>query len=854
MKQLTLFVVCLCMSLNGFAQTAIPVLKVKASPAISVHKPILLDSTDVNKKAFEDKKLLQTIVSAGEVRESQTILTAAADSVLTLSNGTNTTSNHILNNTSTGDYTVQLLAFNMDADRYCEAKLDISATDMLEVYINGKREKAKETVEDSLQKAKKLSIDLTLEPHRYEVIIKRLATSDQPSELKAAITPDKKDSLAQIVLSTDSKRRIFINDILEGNRLTGASLSPTGQYYVVNTKNLYPGGKNTVLAQEVRELKTNKLITRLPSDVNPRWMKGKNQLIYSRKGKTDKDLVLIDIPSLKETVWVEDIPFDSYQVTPDAQSILISRREEIPEDTGDLKRVLSPSDRSGAFRGRNALYVYSLVDRTMQQILFGRSSIYIVDISRDSQKALLLQREEDYTKRPFSVETIYELDLKTLQLDSLLTDAFIKGANYSPGRNEILITGAAAAFNKLGENLPDEQISNDYDAQAYIYNLQTKHIEPVTKDFNPSIEDAEWSAYDNKIYFKAEDKDCMRIYQYNPKTAVYTLLDLPEDLIKTFQVADTQPVALFQGEKATNAYRLYSYDLNTKKSTLLDDPFAGQLDELALSPVESWNFTAQDGSTIEGRYLLPPNFDPAKKYPMIVYYYGGTSPTARTFEASYPLQCYAAQGYVVYTLNPSGTTGYGQEFAARHVNAWGKRTAGEIIEGTRKFASEHPFVDTLKIGCIGASYGGFMTQYLQTQTQLFAAAVSHAGISAISSYWGEGYWGVGYSGVASADSYPWNNPGLYVKQSPLFQADKINTPLLLLHGTVDTNVPIGESIQMYNALKVLGKNVEFVTVKDENHGITGYEHRIEWNKTIYAWFAKWLKEQPQWWEALYPER
>ena len=145
-----------------------------------------------------------------------------------------------------------------------------------------------------------------------------------------------------------------------------------------------------------------------------------------------------------------------------------------------------------------------------------------------------------------------------------------------------------------------------------------------------------------------------------------------------------------------------------------------------------------------------------------------------------------------------------------------------------------------------------MTQYLQTRTDIFAAAVSHAGISNIASYWGEGYWGWGYCGVASADSYPWNDPKQFTEQSPLFSADKINTPLLLLHGTVDTNVPIGESIQMYNALKMLGKEVELITVEGENHAIYQYQKRISWNKTIYAWFDKWLKDQPQWWETLYP--
>jgi dipeptidyl aminopeptidase/acylaminoacyl peptidase len=163
-------------------------------------------------------------------------------------------------------------------------------------------------------------------------------------------------------------------------------------------------------------------------------------------------------------------------------------------------------------------------------------------------------------------------------------------------------------------------------------------------------------------------------------------------------------------------------------------------------------------------------------------------------------------------------------------------------------------VDSTKIGNIGASYGGFMTQYLLTQTDLFASAVSHAGISNITSYWGEGYWGYTYSAGASAGSYPWNNPQLYVDQSPLFHADKIETPLLLLHGTADTNVPIGESIQMFTALKLLGKPVEFIQVEGENHAIYDYQKRIAWNHTIYAWFDKWLKNDARWWNSMYPEK
>ncbi|WP_036888930.1 alpha/beta hydrolase family protein, partial [Hoylesella enoeca] len=95
---------------------------------------------------------------------------------------------------------------------------------------------------------------------------------------------------------------------------------------------------------------------------------------------------------------------------------------------------------------------------------------------------------------------------------------------------------------------------------------------------------------------------------------------------------------------------------------------------------------------------------------------------------------------------------------------------------------------------------------------------------------------------------------LYVDHSPLFNADKIHTPLLFLHGTSDTNVPIGESIQMFTALKLLGRPTAFVAVEGEDHWIMDYRKRVKWQNTIFAWFAKWLKNDPAWWNDMYREK
>jgi len=516
--------------------------------------------------------------------------------------------------------------------------------------------------------------------------------------------------------------------------------------------------------------------------------------------------------------------------------------------------MIGIDDRQTGYRDRTYIYRYFFETGVVQQITFGRQSASLNDITDDVRYLLFSTSEEDLSQRPFRKSSLYMLDLATMTVDTIWKDqAYTYSAQFSPDGKKLLIHGAPEAFNGIGLNIDEGQIANSYDTQSFIMDLATRKVDPVTKYFNPSITAQEWNPGDNFIYYRVEEADRVNVYRYMPDRRKFEKLPLKEDVIRSFDISRNGRWATYTGVSVSNSNRGYLLDLKTGESTLISDPYAKQLNTLELGEVVDWKFTSSFGDEIDGRYYLPPNFDPAKKYPLIVYYYGGTSPTSRGFESTYPLHVYAAQDYVVYTLQPSGTTGYGQEFSARHVNAWGERTAEEIIEGVQQFVAAHPFVDGTKVGNIGASYGGFMTQYLITKTDIFTASVSHAGISNITSYWGEGYWGYSYSAGASAGSYPWNNPKLYTEQSPLFHADKINTPLLLLHGTADTNVPIGESIQMYTALKLLNKPVEFIQVEGENHAIYNYDKRIAWNNAIYAWFAKWLKGDSRWWDSMFGE-
>ena len=303
-----------------------------------------------------------------------------------------------------------------------------------------------------------------------------------------------------------------------------------------------------------------------------------------------------------------------------------------------------------------------------EQLTFGHTDTYINDISTDSRYLLFSTSDRVYTSLPHSLGSLYKLDLQTMAIDTIWEKApYVNQAAFSPDGKQLLVAGAGDAFDGIGRNIKQGQISNSYDGQLFLYDLASRKASPLTKDFNPNVIDAVWNRFNGQIYILCEDEDYQRIYTCDPANGKIKQVAASEDIIMSYALADNAPVLFYYGQSASNANRLYAYDLKGGKNRLVYDLSQDKLKDIALGEVHDWNFKSDDGTTIQGRYYLPPHFDPNKKYPMIVYYYGGTSPTNRALEMRYSMHMYAALGYVVYTLNPSGTTGFGQEFAARHV-------------------------------------------------------------------------------------------------------------------------------------------------------------------------------------------
>lgn len=812
--------------------------------AIDVRTPIMNDSINPKGEKHSVKMLLQTPV----------VLNLPDAPMQTL---TTDTAGFLSFDKAQKDNKLYLVKTRIRAERFMKGKLKITSPVRWEIFVDEASKQVKDAAEDSITSGSSREVALTLQPERdYEVIIKLLSTSKDKAAPTLKCEWIKNDKFKDIActLTPDAKKRFTLDNTVYGNRVIGVAISPSGKYLLTRYWNNYADKRSLVYCQ-LSELKTGKILIANAKD-GMRWMPKSDKLYYTVTALTGNDVITLDPVTLQEETILKGIPEQGFTWSPNEDFLIYRPWEEGVKENGPLRRIVSPADRIPNSRGRSFLAKYNIATGVSERLTYGNHSTYLQDISPDGKYILYSSSKDNITQRPFSVSSLFQVNLETLAVDTLFFEnRFMGGASYSPDGKQLLLTGSPEAFGGIGKNCGNHPIANDYDTQAFIMDLATRQIQPITKDFNPTVSPLQWNRGDGCIYFNTDDEDCKNIYRYSPKNNQFEKLNLETEVTTAFALSEYNPnIAAYIGQSDQSSGVAYLYDMKKKTSRLLADPMKPILDEIELGKTEPWNFTASDGTVITGRMCLPPNFDPNKKYPLIVYYYGGTTPTTRGISSPYCAQLFASRDYVVYVVQPSGTIGFGQEFSARHVNAWGKRTADDIIEGTKQFCKEHPFVNEKKIGCLGASYGGFMTQYLQTQTDIFAAAVSHAGISNVTSYWGEGYWGYGYNAVAAADSYPWNNPDLFTKQGSLFNADKINTPLLLLHGTVDTNVPIGESIQLFNALKILGKTVEFITVDGENHFISDYPKRIQWHNSIMAWFARWLQDQPEWWKEMYPER
>lgn len=752
--------------------------------------------------------------------------------------------------------------FYLENNRYQDFHLKITSRSPFGIFINGDSKLINETSGDEVEK----SCDFVLRRGKHRVLLKTAwheETGVGDWSLKLALTAQFENSAAATI---QSDRLLYRYDDLRFIKtITDLAISPDGKTAAIVFRSRGNGFEPSTTYIELWDLKSKSAISTISMERttdSPLFSPDSRHLVF-RTLHEGTNLWIRDLRSGNTRALMRgEKSISNLTFAPDARTLYFIQSVENSDDEEKGHIYYTElRDKLSDWLTERAVFALSIDSRAKWRLTgTGDFSIVALALSADG-KQIAYSRMVPIDRRPFFKTELWFQDVnsghgrKVLHLTTGFENSPLNLA-FSPDGKRLAFTSAP---DTVGDRTPREH--NVYNSDLFVLDLSTGATAKITAGFDPAVvertrkQSVRWTGKGNEIYFLAVDRTRRKVFRTPVPEDLdkidvrrIKLFDLPNGSVAFFSNVSKDESFLMSASEFTRPNAVYLYDHRKQKSVLLIDPNREWLESTSFGAAAPFDFTNRSGLRIDGWIFKPAGFDPSRKYPLVVYYYGGVSPRLERFTLMYHVL--NANGYVVYVLNPSGAVGAGDSFADLHVNDWGTLASADIIEGVEKVIANNPFIDASRIGGYGGSYGGFITLDFITKTNLFSAVVSLFGISDLTSYWGAGTWGFTYGDMAMARSYPWKDRDIFVEKSPIFRADRVKTPTLFLHGVADGNVPPGESRQMFTALRILGTDAVLVEFAGEDHGIGGkFENLVEHREMLLDWFDKYLKGESEAWDA-----
>ncbi|HEV8618346.1 MAG TPA: S9 family peptidase, partial [Candidatus Udaeobacter sp.] len=276
-----------------------------------------------------------------------------------------------------------------------------------------------------------------------------------------------------------------------------------------------------------------------------------------------------------------------------------------------------------------------------------------------------------------------------------------------------------------------------------------------------------------------------------------------------------------------------------KQITRMNDALLSQID---MQPLESFTYKGANDEDVQGFMVKPPGFDPNKKYPLKFLIHGGPQGAwGNEWSYRWNPELFAANGYVVVMINFHGSTGYGQKFTDSISGDWGGKPYVDLMKGLDYVEKTYPFIDKNREAVLGASYGGYMVNWIIGHTNRFKCAVSHDGVFNTESAYGttEELWFPEWEFKGP----PWKNRDLYRKFSPHLFADKFKMPTLVIHGQNDYRLDVSQGFDLFTTLQRLKVPSKMLYFPDEGHWVLKPQNSRLWYKTVNDWVDQWCKEK-----------
>ena len=375
------------------------------------------------------------------------------------------------------------------------------------------------------------------------------------------------------------------------------------------------------------------------------------------------------------------------------------------------------------------------------------------------------------------------------------------------------------------------------------YNRATGTSTELTRGFDQQVDAITLSPDGNTVYITANERGKEPIFKL-PITGGVPQKVVANVYASNVQITPDGQKFVFVASTTASPAELYTANIDGSSVNALTSVNAQLMSAANLKPAEDVEWTGAMGHKIHGYIVKPNNFDANKKYPLLVLIHGGPQGAWNdSWGYRWNPEVFANAGYVVFTPNPRGSTGYGQQFVNEISGDWGGKAYVDIMNGVADVLRRNSLLDRNRVGAAGASYGGYMINWILGHNNdprfRFKVLVSHDGVYNLESMYGatEELWFPEWEFKGT----PWSNPAMYSRWSPNKFVQNFNTPILIIHSELDYRVPLGEGMQLFTAVQRKGIDSKFLSFPDEGHWVLKPQNSDLWYHTVLDWLDKYLQ-------------
>ena len=663
----------------------------------------------------------------------------------------------------------------------------------------------------------------------------------------------------------------FIGVTALGQQKTNLELTDIFNMEFVSDPQISPDGSKIIYVRNFKDIMTDKNLSNLwivnfdgsqnrplttgnQNDLSPRWSHDGNKILFKSNMQDDKIKLFMMWMDTKEYValtnttaspggvsWSQDDKHLAFTMFVPKKSESIIKLPPKPEGAKWNKppvyidEMNYRGDGKGYSKsGNQQLFILSTDGGTPQQLTFSEYDHGTPIWSKDNRKLYFSANlHENHEFEPRNSE-IQELTLGNNSIKALTNRL---GPDNGPALSS---DGKFIAYTGFDDKYQGYQLN-----QLYIMNADGTNSKMVSGNFDRNIKSISWSNDGKGLYFQYDDKGDTKIGYMSTAGKVSQISENLGGLslgrpynAASYTVSNNNKFAYTLGSTEHPSDLGTFYKGNNQRITKLNDDLFSYRNVAEVE--ELWWESSFDQRKIQGWLVKPPNYDPSKKYPLILEIHGGPfSSYGSVFSAE--IQLYAAQGYLVLYTNPRGSTSYGEEFGNLIHHDYPNHDYDDLMSGVDEVIKKG-IVDENNMFVTGGSGGGVLSAWIVGKTDRFAAAVVAKPVINWYSFvlYADG---VGFFYKYWFPNKPWEDPTSYLKRSPLSYVGNISTPTMLLTGEEDYRTPIAESEQFYAALKLEKVETAMVRIPGASHGIANKpSNLIAKIASVLAWFEKYKKD------------